>query len=160
MGNRAKLLVHMAVYRDGPPRKWVAYDETQWPNCHEEMGHMESFELFWSHHFTTLLLTILNGKNSNSLGPHAEHSRPQPTFVATILYLHFRHIKLLATFQGTVLLCTVSLLFASTQFPPSVCNTFPLLCLVTSFQEFALLWNHKSPCGVVLYLFHVSVLPW
>ena len=72
----------------------------------------------------------------------AEHSRPPPISVSTILNLHSSHVKPLDAFQSIVVLYSLSLLFAITHYPPSVWNIHPLLlCLVTSPQGFAFLWN-------------------
>ena len=93
----------------------------------------------------------------------AQLSRPPPISVSTILYLHSSHIKPLAAFQSTILLCSVSPLFAITHYPPSIWNLHPLLlCLITSPQRCAFLWSRSRiptwSCHLSLSCFHRILL--
>lgn len=120
--------------------------------------------LSWNYYLTTPLLTILNRKNSTlSDGMQSTAFKALPISVSTILYLHSSHMKPLAAFQSTLLLCSVSLLLAITHYLPSICNLHPLLlCLMTSLQRCASPWSRSRiptrSCPFSLSCFHRILL--
>ena len=85
----------------------------------------------------------------------AQHSRPPPISVSTILYLHSSHMKPLAAFQSTLSLCSVSLLFAITHYLPSVSfSAWWPFCRDGLFHEVIQEFPHR----VAPFLFHVSIV--
>lgn len=142
MGCGAKPLVHISVCTDEPPEEGWPLRRFCVPTCQEEMGHTKSYLHILKSSFHHPTSNHLEQEKLNSLRWHAEHSRPPPVSVVAILSLHSSHVKLLAAFQSTLALYTVSLLFAIARCPPpaAVWNILPLLlCLVTSAQAFFLL---------------------